>query len=273
VRLIAHISDLHFGHHDPALAEGLLASLDEARPDLVAVSGDLTQRARQHEFVAARTFLARIKALDLPVLVVPGNHDVPLYNLAKRFARSFDRFNRYIMADPLPFHQDAEIAVLGINTARALAIKNGRISKEQMVAIRRTFADVPETCLKVLVTHHPLVPPPGGEGVVLDPVGRWEPAMLAADEAGVSLLLAGHYHRAFNESALAYVAAKRSMLVVQAGTAISTRTRNEQNSYNRIRLEPDRVTVTVEAWSGEGFAAAAERIYRRTGHHWHADAS
>jgi len=156
MRLIAHISDLHFGRHDPRLVEALQASLAAAAPDLVAVSGDLTQRARRHEFAAARDFLDRLVA---PVIAVPGNHDVPLYNPLRRVFRPLERFRHHITAQHNPLFTDAEIAVLGINTARAAAFSNGRISHRQMDEIRALFGELPGEQFRVLVTHHPLMPP------------------------------------------------------------------------------------------------------------------
>src|SRR5271166_2836489 len=133
MRTIAHLSDLHFGRHDAAVAEALVADLAALRPDLVVISGDLTQRARRGEFAAARAFLDRLPA---PFIAVPGNHDVPLYDLVRRTFRPLHRFARYITDLSHPFFADAEIAVLGINTARSMAISSGRISHDQMQAIR-----------------------------------------------------------------------------------------------------------------------------------------
>src|ERR1700722_10258980 len=116
MRTIAHISDLHFGSEDPRLAEGLLADLAEVRPALVAVSGDLTQRARRGQFAAARAVLSRI---PFPQLVVPGNHDIPFYDLGRRFLRPLNRFRRYITHDLNPTFADEEMLVVGINTARS----------------------------------------------------------------------------------------------------------------------------------------------------------
>src|SRR3954449_12672383 len=134
MRTVAHLSDLHFGRTDPALIEPLLAALGAVRPHVVVVSGDLTQRARKKEFEQARDFLARIR---FPLIVVPGNHDVPLYRVWERFLSPLGNYQRIVQRDLEPFFVDGEMAVLGINTARSLTFKNGRINVEQMASIRR----------------------------------------------------------------------------------------------------------------------------------------
>jgi 3',5'-cyclic AMP phosphodiesterase CpdA len=267
-RLVAHLSDLHFGRHDPAVVDALAATLAEAKPDLVVISGDLTQRARRDEFAAARRFLDR---LDAPAVVVPGNHDVPLYDVARRFLRPLARFRRYIAIDDQPLYRDAEIAVLGLNTARSLTVKNGRISLTQMERIRGAFDGLPDRCWRVLVTHHPLLPPDGA-GRPLDTVGRAAPALTAAAEVGVELLLSGHHHRAFSGDAAAYLAARRSVLVVQAGTATSTRIRDrEPNSFNLLCFEPAELTISVWTPQGRRFAPAGEARFRRVDARWAAE--
>ncbi len=115
MRKLAHISDLHFGRIDEEVVEALLADLRSLGPDLIVVSGDLTQRGHRHQFREARAFLDRLSA---PYLVVPGNHDIPGVNMLARFAAPFARYQRYIERDMRPLHLDAEIAVLGLNTAR-----------------------------------------------------------------------------------------------------------------------------------------------------------
>src|SRR5690242_8777714 len=100
MRTILHLSDLHFGRTDPALIDPLLAAAREIAPDVVVVSGDLTQRARRAEFAAARAFL---DALPSPQIVIPGNHDVPLYDVFSRFFRRLDRYQRTITEDLEPF--------------------------------------------------------------------------------------------------------------------------------------------------------------------------
>src|SRR5258705_9934060 len=122
MRTIVHLSDLHFGRVDHDLLDPLIQSVVAIKPDLVAVSGDLTQRARSHQFREARAFLDR---LPQPQIVVPGNHDVPLHNVFSRFLQPLEKYRRYITVDLQPFFTDEEIAVLGVNTARSLTIKGG----------------------------------------------------------------------------------------------------------------------------------------------------
>src|SRR6185503_12284158 len=192
MRTIAHVSDLHFGREDPRVVEAVLEDLAASRPHLVVVSGDLTQRARRREFQAARAFLDRLPS---PALVVPGNHDIPLFDLARRFFRPLERYKRFVTDDLSPLFHDEDLAVLGVNTARSNVWKNGRVSHAQIETIRAHFAPLPQRMTKVLVTHHPFLAPPGTAGHRL--VGRGLQALQAAEACGVDLLLAGHLHVGF----------------------------------------------------------------------------
>jgi 3',5'-cyclic AMP phosphodiesterase CpdA len=246
---IAHISDLHFGREDPPVAEALLADLGRRSPTVVAVSGDLTQRARAREFRAARAFLDRLPG---PVLAVPGNHDVPLWDVVSRFARPLHNYRRHLTPDLAPFLHHEDLAVMGVNTARSWTFKNGRISYAQIEQIRQRFAPLPERVFKVLVTHHPFVPSPGDPDPAV--VGRGFQALRAAEAAGVDLLLAGHLHVGFSGDVRAHhLSIRRSMLVAQAGTAISVRTRGEPNTYNWITFEPPHLAIDVRGWTPAGF--------------------
>src|SRR5262245_63657115 len=150
MRRIVHISDLHFGRANLALVEPLLASIVGLRPDVVAVSGDLTQRATVGQFEAARDFLRRI---PFPQIVVPGNHDISLWNLYRRFRRPLERYRRYINPEAEPCYADDRIFLLGLNTARSLAWKEGRISLDQIASLRDQFYALASDVFKVLVMH------------------------------------------------------------------------------------------------------------------------
>src|SRR3954471_15101812 len=107
MRKVVHLSDLHFGRIDPALPPALAEAVAQAAPDLVVVSGDFTQRAREQEFIAAAEFL---QTLPTPLLAVPGNHDVPLYDVLRRWLSPLGRYQRHITSDLAPFYRDEEIA-------------------------------------------------------------------------------------------------------------------------------------------------------------------
>ena len=268
---IAHLSDLHFGAHDPAVVAGAEAWLQEAQPDIVVISGDFTQRARTEQYREAAAFLDRIEAMGIPTLGVPGNHDVPLYDLVRRFVRPLHRYRRYIDDDLCPWFENARLAMLGINTARSLTFKDGRISHAQMAIIRERFRDVPKDRTRILVTHHPLFAMPIGEaGEASVAVGRHGEALEAIADAGVHILLAGHFHRSFAESARKMVKNAGPALVIQAGTATSTRLRfGECQSFNLIHAERnDRVAVQVIAWDGAAFEAGSRAGFAFDGENW-----
>jgi 3',5'-cyclic AMP phosphodiesterase CpdA len=259
MRTIVHISDLHFGRHDLNATEDLVTSIEETRADLVVISGDFTQRARHAEFAEARLFLDRI---SFPKLGTPGNHDVPLYNLFSRTFRPFVKFDHYIapLNQPLNFYSDDELAVLALNTARRLTRKNGRLSHRQIADIGRIFGPLPAKRSKVIVTHHPLAIPSGQDPLEL--AGRASAANRAIEDAGIHLLLSGHHHQALS-GPIAEVGGGGSVLIVHAGTAISTRTRGVAgNSYNVIQIDRENISVRVMAWvKGTGFVAADAIAY------------
>jgi 3',5'-cyclic AMP phosphodiesterase CpdA len=267
---IAHLSDLHFGAHDDRLVAAVEEWVDEAKPDLVVISGDFTQRAKTEQFKQACQFLERLKAGGHEVLGVPGNHDVPLYDVLRRFLSPLTRYRRFIDDTLCPYHELLGAAVLGINTARSLTFKDGRINEEQIAFIRESFARTRPETARILVTHHPLfaLPVSDGEHELGKPLGRQEMALRAIAEAGVDMLLAGHNHRASTHHARDLVTDAGPALVIQAGTATSTRLRDEEQSFNLIEVGKDEVTVAVQAWNGNAYRSRdAERFVRR-GAHW-----
>jgi 3',5'-cyclic AMP phosphodiesterase CpdA len=266
VRTLVHLSDLHFGRIAHAVIEPLLSTVAELTPDVVAVSGDLTQRAHTQEFKAARAFL---DALPSPQIVVPGNHDVPLYNLFGRFFHSLTKYRRYISDDLAPFYADEEIAILGINTARALTVKGGRINITQVARIRERLGTGTTKATKILVTHHPFELPPDYHRS--DIVGRARMVMETLAACGVDVLLAGHMHRTYAaHTATRYGIRGHSALVVQAGTATSTRERGEANAFNVLRIAHPHITVRGFVWQPERsmFMPDSTRHFRFTPEGW-----
>jgi 3',5'-cyclic AMP phosphodiesterase CpdA len=267
---IAHLSDVHFGHHDDQVVAAVDAFLAERRPDLVVISGDFTQRARVEQYRQAAAWLDRLQESGLATLAVPGNHDVPLYDVVRRFARPLTRYKKYIDDDLCPWFEMDEVAVLGINTARSLTIKDGSISREQIAMIRDRFRDVPETKTKILVTHHPLFAMPiGDEGELSKVVKRDEDALEAVAEAGIDMLLAGHFHRTFANSARDMVKTAGAALVIQAGTATSTRLRGDElQSFNWLEICKDKVELQVQRWDGSAFVAGRPTIFEYVEGNW-----
>jgi 3',5'-cyclic AMP phosphodiesterase CpdA len=244
VRAIAHLSDIHFGRVNPHVIAPMIEAITGAAPDLVAVSGDLTQRARTYQFKEARAFLDR---LPRPQIVVPGNHDVPLHNVAARFLQPLRGYRRHITDDLRPFYCDGEIAVLGVNTARSLTIKNGRINEAQIAWMTERLCACDAEVVKIVVTHHPFDVPEGHDERNL--VGRARMAMEALARCGADLFLAGHLHVSHtSRSVTRYNIKSHCALLVQAGTAASDRGRGEANAFNIIRIDRPQVAVERFEW-------------------------
>lgn len=266
MRTLAHLSDLHFGRVDPHVLAPLSQRLHALAPHVVVVSGDLTQRAKSAEFRDARRFL---DALPGRVLAVPGNHDVPLYNLFQRFFQPLAKYRRYISADTEPIYLDDQVAVIGVNTARSAVFKGGRVNAAQLSRIASTFSALAPGLVKIVATHHPFDLPAGHEARSL--VGRARLAMDAFAACGADILLAGHLHASHvGDTAERYPLATYSALVVQAGTATSVRGRGEANSFNLLRVERDRVDIERYAWTGGDFEAASRVNYLRAAGAWRA---
>ncbi|MFY9585161.1 MAG: metallophosphoesterase [Candidatus Acidiferrales bacterium] len=247
MRTLAHLSDPHFGRLDRAILSALIESVVAAKPDVVVVSGDLTQRARDREFKEARHFL---DALPTPQIIVPGNHDVPLYNLFARGLKPLAKYRRYIGDDLEPFYSDDEIAILGVNTARSFTFKNGRINQQQVARSCARLEACGKNVTRIIVTHHPFdLPETHGPGGL---VGRARMAMAAFAHCHVDLILSGHLHLSrTGQSVTRYKIPGHSALVIHAGTAASTRSRGELNSFNVIRIARPRVSIECLTWNRE----------------------
>ena len=266
MRTLVHLSDLHFGRVDAQLLAPLRETVRAVQPHVVVISGDLTQRARSAQFIEARDFLA---SLPDPQIVVPGNHDIPLYNVVARFLTPLDKYQRHITSDMSPEYVDDEIAVLGLNTARSLTFKDGRVNREQIIRLHERFDGLPRSLARVVVTHHPFdLPEHYDEDELVD---RAEMAMSAFARCGVDLLLAGHLHTSqAGDTSDRYELPGYAALAVQAGTATSTRGRGESNSFNVLRVANREVAIERQVWRPEAAAFALERTerFRRVDNRW-----
>lgn len=249
---ILHISDLHFG--DPFLADRAAAARDvavEREPDLVVVSGDLTQRARRGEFEAAAEYLA---TFDPPVAVTPGNHDVPLYRVHERFLTPYRNYREWISEDLDAVHRiPGGVTVVCLNSSRRFTLDNGRLTADQLVFAEEAFAAAPEEDLKALVTHHHLAPAPDlASGHSVMPGARR--ALRRLTDAGVHLVMAGHMHRSYIGDSLDFFpddSRDRGVVIVQCGTTTSHRGRGrelQRNSLNYVRADREDIFVTHYLW-------------------------
>lgn len=253
------------GRLDPQVLSPLIDAIRTVNADLVVISGDFTQRATEAQFRAARTFLDGIVQ---PTLCIPGNHDVPLWNVAARFLTPLERYRRYISADLSPEYRDEEMIVVGMNTARSFAWGEGRLNLNDVERVLARLTSAAAGATRIVVTHHPFDLPPGVRETRL--VGRAGAAMARLAAGGADLFLSGHLHLThISHSAERYRIAGHSALIVQAGT-VSMRGRGEEPSFNVLRLDRGRLEIARFLWDpgGRRFREAAFGSFRRDGDGW-----
>jgi 3',5'-cyclic AMP phosphodiesterase CpdA len=260
--VLLQIADTHFGTEQPVVVEALLRLVHEQSPDLVVLSGDITQRARRSQFRAARAFVERLAVPD--TLVLPGNHDIPLFNVVARLLTPYANYQRVFGEELEPEFESADLLVIGANTTRPSRHKDGEVSADQVARVSRRLRRAHNTQLRIVVTHQPVhVTRPEDETNVLH--GHRE-AVCGWAGAGVDLILGGHIHlpyvRPLSER---FSDLPRSVWAVQAGTAVSSRVRDcIPNSVNVIRytqVECPRRCV-VERWDYEALAQCFTLVHR-----------
>ena len=241
--VLLQVSDTHFGTEQPAVVEAVVELALRERPELVVLSGDITQRARPVQFAAARAFTDRLGA---PVLAIPGNHDIPLFDLFSRALRPYARYRAAFGHALEPVHESAGLLVLGVKTTRRWRHVEGQLSEAQTERVARRLEVASPGQLRVVVVHQPLAVPDAYEANHLllghaTAARRWA-------QAGADLVLGGHIHLPYT---VVLDQAPRPLRVVHAGTAVSSRTRTGvPNSVNLLRWHPDvsPASCCIERW-------------------------
>jgi 3',5'-cyclic AMP phosphodiesterase CpdA len=246
------------------VSEGVLELIDRLRPGFVVVSGDLTQRAKPEQFRQARAFVDRF---PVPSLVVPGNHDVPLYRLWERVFDPYGAYRKYFSPELEPVYRDSEMLVVGINTAFGWTFKDGRITLRRLLEVEQVLRSVPDETFKIVVAHHHLIPPPNfGTQQVL--ANAYE-AIDLFSSAGVDLILSGHLHQAYiGNSEEFYPKGRPPVVILHSGTTTSNRGRageRESNTCNWIQADQKSLVVSHFRWHRtlERFAEHSRHWYPR----------
>ncbi len=241
--LLLQMSDPHFGTEQPQVARALIALAHQLRPDLAVLSGDITQRARPAQFCAARAFADR---LGMPVLAIPGNHDIPLFDWWARLRHPYARFGAAFGPELEPVHDAPDLLVIGLNTTRALRHKNGEVSPQQVDRAARLLAQARPAQLRVVVVHQPVAVICASD--VSNRLRGHAAALERWARAGADIVMGGHIH-------LPYVVPlqdlARPLWAVQAGTAVSSRVRDgAPNSVNLLRWGADAAPgcCAIEQW-------------------------
>ncbi|MFP3943161.1 MAG: metallophosphoesterase family protein [Alphaproteobacteria bacterium] len=263
-RTFVHLSDLHFGRTEARLTHGLLAELHKLEPEVTVISGDLTQKAKRREFEEAVEFMEHMPGAPF---VVPGNHDLPGWNVIGRFLRRFARFRRYIGPEMNPVYQDEDLALVGLNTARTLVYhwnwSHGRVSHSQLDTVAETFGDAPESALRVVVMHHPMAAPEHKPNQKL--VGRARRAAEGFAQAQTDMVLTGHLHTVLvSDLRSSYPDIGRSIWSFQGGTSLSDRLRGEPNSFRMFRWSAPRLRTELFEWTGRRFECTGTHEFIRT---------
>lgn len=272
---LLHVSDLHFGPHYMAEAgEALLRSAADLCPDLIVASGDFTQRAKVDQFAAAREFLDRLPRV--PIVTVPGNHDVPLYRLFERLLSPYANYKRYVCDELDTVLVRDDVAIVALNTTAAWTkVVNGRVTRAQLDFCERAFRGVPDHVPRIVVAHHHFAPAPDYDDEN-DVMRRARQALDRFTQLQVDMILGGHLHRAFIGNSLdIYPSQDRSagIIIVQSGTTTSRRGRareREKNSYNVIRIGPQSVHITHHMFFSDlgGFAPVSRHEFPRRECHY-----
>jgi 3',5'-cyclic AMP phosphodiesterase CpdA len=267
---LLHVSDLHFGPpHHPEVARALHAFAHRLAADCIVASGDFTQRATEEQFAEARAFLDTLPSV--PLIVTPGNHDVPLMRIAERVLDPYRHYRKHILPELDTVTDIPGARIVAINsTAPLKATVNGRIHQWQIDLAREAFQGLADETYRILVAHHNFAPPPDWEGADAMPKARR--ALDAFTAMRVDLILGGHLHRAYIGNSLdVYAGADREhgIVIAQSGTTTSRRGRareREKNSLNVLKLDDRHIRITHYMYfddAGDFLPTSRHLFYRR----------
>lgn len=271
---LLHISDLHFGPpYLPKVGESLLESAQRVAADIIVASGDFTQRAKEEQFAEAREYFGRLP--QVPLVVCPGNHDIPLYRVKERLFTPYDLYRKYISPELESVLRRPDVVIVSLNTTDPLRrITDGRITDRHLEYCRTAFRDVSEGVLKIVVAHHHFAPAPDYESD--HPMSGAKGAIDCFNTLGVDLILGGHLHRACIGNSLdVYASNDRSsgIIIVQSGTTTSRRGRareKEKNSFNVLEIDDSTIRITHHMYFDEagGFRPVSWHVFPRRHRHW-----
>lgn len=258
--LLLQVSDPHFGTEQPLVMQALIALAARQRPDVLVLSGDITQRARAAQFAQARAFCDQLAIARW--LCLPGNHDISLFNVFERAFAPYAGFRRAFGHALEPVLQTPDLCLLGVKTTRRWRHKNGEVSAAQVARVVGLLEAATPRQLRLVVVHQPVaVLRPGDEH---DLLRGWEPAVRAWAAAGADIVMGGHIHLPYVcELSSRLPGLARRMWCVQAGTALSSRVRAEApNSVNLLRYDPAQqpMVCALERWDYLGAAHGFQRV-------------
>lgn len=263
---LMHISDLHAGRpFNPDIAVQVACEAHDIQPDLLVISGDFVQRADfVHQWQVITTFL---KKLPEPRLVIPGNHDVPLFHLFDRLFRPLRRYKRYISSDINPVFERPGLVVVGGNTAYGWTVDGGYVTPRQCATLERIFTQYADDVCKVAVLHHHVLNPPGCEG--RNKIRNADEVVKLFDRCNVELLLCGHIHVSYVGTTLDVRSdIQQGTIICQSGTTTSRRGKGREqgkNSYNLIEIEDSSIRIEQRVYLEEvqRFTPVSEHIFPR----------
>jgi 3',5'-cyclic AMP phosphodiesterase CpdA len=262
VKKIIHISDVHFGAENKKIVNSLIADINSIEPDVIVLSGDLTQRAKTGEYKKAVAFLQK---LNYPTVVIPGNHDIPLYNIWDRVISPFKKFETYFNNRDR-YYSDDLIEVIGLNSVRNLRWKSGKLSSEDLDQAANELKESGKKRVRVLVIHHNLFHISSRKDAVklfkTQLIHRW------LMQNSIDLILFGHDHKSMVQPILFDEDNIFDFILVQAGTAVSTRTRGYLNSFNLIEISDEGCEIKIKEYKNKTFETVTTHQFAKVSGGW-----